>query len=76
MEEKINITYAGEVRVAKGKSNRTLYEHQKDAVEKLNKLNERDSFSSLLVLPTGGGKTFTGVYWLLKEAVNNKKKVL
>lgn len=76
MEDKINITYAGEVRVAKGKSNRTLYEHQKDAVEKLNKLNERDSFSSLLVLPTGGGKTFTGVYWLLKEAVNNKKKVL
>lgn len=76
MEETIKITYAGNVTVAKGKNHRKLYEHQKDAIEKLNKLNKKDTFSSLLVLPTGGGKTFTGVYWLLKEAINNKKKVL
>ncbi|MCM1524844.1 MAG: DEAD/DEAH box helicase family protein [Ruminococcus sp.] len=55
---------------------RELYPHQTDALAMLDKINRKDSFKSLLVLPTGGGKTLTAVYWLLKNAVDNSKKIL
>jgi len=42
----------------------------------LNKIDKRETFHSILVLPTGGGKTLTAAYWLLKNAVDKKKKVL
>ena len=34
----------------------------------------KSKFNSLLVLPTGGGKTMTAVYWLLKEVINKNFK--
>ncbi len=30
----------------------------------------------ILVLPTGAGKTYTAAYWLMKNIIANKKKVL
>jgi superfamily II DNA or RNA helicase len=60
---------------AEGKNPRVLYEHQVDAMKALDKIDMRN-FKSLLVLPTGGGKTLTAAYWLLKNAVDKGKKVL
>lgn len=51
---------------ADGNNPRILYEHQTDAMHKLDEINKKDEFKSILVLPTGGGKTLTAVYWLLK----------
>lgn len=67
---------AGEVYINSGKSPRVPYEHQIEAQKKLSEINMKDSFSTLLVLPTGAGKTFTTVNWLLKNAVDKQKKVL
>ena len=76
----INMTYdnknAATVPVENGKSPRSLYKHQEDAIKALNKINDRDNINTLVVLPTGGGKTLTAVWWLLKNAVNNHDKVL
>lgn len=44
---------SGIVYVNKGQNPRALYEHQIEAQKKLNKINKRDEFSVLLVLPTG-----------------------
>lgn len=59
-----------------GANKRPLYEHQIDAIAKLNQIDKGSCFSSLLVIPTGGGKTFTAVRWLLNAAVDKEKKVL
>lgn len=59
-----------------GKNPRQLYEHQEEALKKLDEINKKGSFNTLLVLPTGGGKTLTAAYWLLKNAVDKGKKVL
>lgn len=64
------------VKVISGRNPITLHEHQIEAMTELNKINMRETFHSILVLPTGGGKTLTAVYWLLKNAVDKKKKVL
>lgn len=64
------------VSVKNYKNPRSLYEHQIDAQVKLNEINKKDNFSTLLVLPTGAGKTFTSVHWLLKNAIDKDKKVL
>lgn len=53
-----------------------LHEHQVEAIAEMNIINGKDAFRSILVLPTGGGKTLTAVYWLLKNAIDQKKKVL
>lgn len=76
MEDTVQIKYAGKVNVISGNNPRTLYEHQVEAVEKLDNIDINDTFKSLLVLPTGGGKTLTTVYWLLRNAVNKNKKIL
>ena len=55
---------------------RTLYEHQVDALKAMNSINKKQEFRTLLVLPTGGGKTLTAVYWLLQNAVDKGKKIL
>lgn len=67
---------AREITPAAAKNPRQLYEHQIDAIADLDKINKKESFKSLLVLPTGGGKTLTAVWWLLKNAVDKGKKVL
>ncbi len=61
---------------ANGTNPRTLYEHQVEALKALNAINKKPDFRTLLVLPTGGGKTMTAVYWLLQNAVDLGKKIL
>ena len=67
---------AKRVKVVVGRNPRTLYEHQVEAMGELNKIDKKETFRSLLVLPTGGGKTLTAAYWLLKNAVDKKKKII
>lgn len=55
---------------------REPYPHQKNAIKNLEIMDELPSYSTLLVLPTGAGKTFTAVYFLLKNAIAKGKKVL
>ena len=45
-------------------------QHQKDAQKNLDIVNKNDSFSTLVVLPTGGGKTYTATVWLLRNAID------
>ena len=73
MIENIN---AQTITPALGKNPRQLYEHQEEAIRRLDAMNKRESFRTLLVLPTGGGKTLTAAYWLLRNAVDQNKKIL
>ena len=73
MIENIN---AQTITPALGKNPRQLYEHQEEAIRKLDAMDKRGSFRTLLVLPTGGGKTLTTAYWLLRNAVDQNKKIL
>ena len=73
MIENIN---AQTITPALGKNPRQLYEHQEEAIRKLDAMDNRGSFRTLLVLPTGGGKTLTAAYWLLRNAVDQNKKIL
>ena len=59
-----------------GSNHRFLYEHQKKAMANLDIINRTNSYSTLVVLPTGGGKTYTAAVWLLKNAIDQKKKIL
>lgn len=61
---------------APGRNPRQLYEHQVEAEKALDEINRKGDFRTLLVLPTGGGKTLTAVHWLLRNAVDRKKKIL
>ncbi|MHC5775035.1 DEAD/DEAH box helicase family protein [Nostoc sp.] len=71
----VEVTYAGWIKVERGEAPKELYSHQNEAIKALNKTNE-GAFEGLLVLPTGGGKTLTAVHWLLRNFINNNKKVL
>ena len=73
MIENIN---AQTITPALGKNPRQLYERQEEAIRKLDAMDKRGSFRTLLVLPTGGGKTLTAAYWLLRNAVDQNKKIL
>lgn len=75
-QEYINVKSFGEVIPKRGYNARVPYEHQKKAMECLDLINQTPSFSTLVVLPTGGGKTYTASLWLLKHAVDQKKKIL
>lgn len=68
--------FSGKVYVSNSNNPRNLYLHQREAIETLKKMGKKEKFSSLLVIPTGGGKTFTAVYWALKEIINNNQKIL
>jgi len=71
----IQIGYSGQIQVNTGKNPRELYAHQNEAIKALD-LKNKLPFEGLLVLPTGGGKTLTAVHWLLRNFINNRKKVL
>ena len=73
MIENIN---AQTITPALGKNPRQLYELQEEAIRKLDAMDKRGPFRTLLVLPTGGGKTLTAAYWLLRNAVDQNKKIL
>lgn len=73
----IETTSNGIITPKQGKNTRIPYEHQKEAMTALTKLDEsKKSYSGLIVLPTGGGKTYTAATWLLKHALDHKKKIL
>ncbi len=72
----VEVKSFGEVYPKKGTNARTPYEHQKKAMACLDKINTSPAYSTLVVLPTGGGKTYTASIWLLKNALDKKKKIL
>ncbi len=75
-QDYIEVKSFGEVFPRTGTNVRTPYEHQQMAMAGLDKINKSPSYSTLVVLPTGGGKTYTASTWLLKNAIDQHKKVL
>ncbi|BAY24668.1 type III restriction enzyme res subunit [Calothrix sp. NIES-2100] len=71
----VQVEYAGRIKVETGENPKQLYYHQNEAIKALNEKNQHP-FEGLLVLPTGGGKTLTAVHWLLRNFINQGKKVL
>ncbi len=59
--------------------NNTLYDYQREAIERLNEYFNLDceipGRNGLLVMPTGSGKTFTVVNWLLKYCVTRDYQI-
>ena len=76
MQEYIEVKSNGKIIAKKGTNPRSPYNHQKDAMAKLSLIDKEESFSTLVVLPTGGGKTYTASTWLLKNAIDKKKKII
>lgn len=74
--EYVESTSSGQILRKKTQGTRIPYEHQIKAMQCLDKINESPSFATMVVLPTGGGKTYTASVWLLKNAIDKKKKVL
>lgn len=72
----INVKSFGKILPKRGSNARVPYDHQKKAMECLDIIDQNLSYSTLVVLPTGGGKTYTTSMWLLKHAVDQKKKIL
>lgn len=68
---------SGKVEVSNSKNPYNLYLHQQEAIKEMNSIyNSKGSFSGILAIPTGGGKTLTAMQWLLKNAIDHNKKVL
>ncbi|MBU4220642.1 MAG: DEAD/DEAH box helicase family protein [Euryarchaeota archaeon] len=78
-KSKTSVSYARKVDVAIGKNPKKLYIHQEEAIKKLDdkiiKANKYP-FEGLLVIPTGGGKTYTAVQWLSRNYIDKNKKIL
>lgn len=57
---------------------RTPYPFQEKAFEALDVLKKKnpEGFSSMLVLPTGAGKTYTAAHWIMKNYIDQGIKVL
>lgn len=55
-----------------------LFPHQEEAIKKLTDFfNDRTrNTSGILSIPTGGGKTFTAVHWILSELKKQDRKVI
>ena len=76
-QEYIEFPAAGEVRPIPGANTRHPYQHQLDAMQALDRMDEEhDNYSTLVVLPTGGGKTYTASTWLLRHVLDKGKKIL
>ncbi len=76
IKDYIEVNSFGKVFAKKGANTRMPYEHQKCAIEHLDIINKNTKYSTMIVLPTGGGKTYTASMWLLRNALDKKKKVL
>lgn len=73
----VEIKAAGEVKPKSGTNPRLPYSHQRDAMKAMDSLNKNfPAYSTLIVLPTGGGKTYTASTWLLRNALDRGKKIL
>ena len=67
----------GTVKPKSGANSRLPYDHQRNAINAMDNLNKKFStYSTLIVLPTGGGKTYTASTWLLRNALDKGKKIL
>lgn len=78
-EGKTKVDFAGKIDISSSEKNLIPYKHQEEAFDCLQKniiKSNKDSFSGLLVLPTGGGKTFTSAWWICKNFLDKDKKVL
>ena len=76
MKDFIETVSNGTINAKKSSNTRELYDHQRKAMSNLDIVNKNSSYSTLVALPTGGGKTYTAVIWLLRNAIDRKKKVL
>lgn len=76
MNDYIETKSNGTIKAKKASNKRELYDHQRQAMRNLDIINQNNSYSTLVVLPTGGGKTYTAAVWLLRNAIDRKKKVL
>lgn len=76
MQDYIEVKSNEKVTAKRGTNPRNPYNHQKDAMAKLNLIDKEELFSTVVVLPTGGGKTYTASTWLLKNAIDKKKKII
>jgi len=70
-----------DVRKSSQDSRSLMMPHQKDAVDALNRRFDlsgsmEKSQNGLLVMPTGSGKTYTAVYWLLNSGVAKGYKIV
>lgn len=78
-KRKVEYKNAGSLEIENSNSGITPYKHQIEAInnlqEKIIKQN-KIPFAGLLVLPTGGGKTLTALYWIAKNYLDKDKKVL
>lgn len=76
---KAKVDFAGKINVSKSEKTLIPYKHQEEAFYNLQKQiikSNKNLFSGLLVLPTGGGKTFTTAWWLSINFLDKGKKVL
>ena len=72
----VEVKSNGIVYAKTGTNQRSPYEHQRKAMSCLDLMEKEPSYSTLVVLPTGGGKTYTASLWLLRHALNRHKKIL
>ena len=70
----VEVRSNGSVFPKRGTNPRTLYAHQTEAMRCMDRINQEPSYSTLIVLPTGGGKTYTAALWLLKNAIDRKRR--
>lgn len=76
MSKEFYLKSHGPIEVDDKKSPKQAYYFQNNAKNNLSIINSLSQFSTLVVLPTGGGKTYTATSWLLANAVDKEKKVL
>ncbi len=78
LEKEIPSNSSGTVSVINSKVVPDLFDHQIKAIKALENYfgSHKSPIKGLLVLPTGGGKTTTSAYWILKNFINKKKKVI
>ena len=72
----VEVQANGVVSAIRGANDRYPYKHQIDAMHCLDIMDRQNSYGTLVVLPTGGGKTYTASLWLLRHALNNHHKIL
>ena len=74
--QRTEIQRSGKIK-RRGSAEKSLYPHQTQAIQCLNIIaGDLENFSTIVAIPTGGGKTLTAVWWLITNALDQGKKVL
>ena len=77
LEQTVENKNAGIVEIRQANSGLQLYSHQQDAIRDMSrKILDKEKYSGLLVLPTGGGKTLTATYWLMGNILDQGQRVI